>query len=291
MGTALVGALLLGWFAGSRSKPAPARRATPLEAFWLSLLETDKQPIVAFSNRQFLGTETGDLLRFTGGPVAERGALMNNPAGVPKQGGRLYFEDDYTGVGEVVAAAAISHILSPLAGPISFKRSRLVTSYDLQNHNLVFLGSTAVNPILNELTQTLGFIYRSAQKPPLLWHAKFENVHPASGEAAFYELERDPATGVIRAEYATVTLMPGVAPGRKILVLSGLTTAGTQGAAESVTTLQGATELAVKLGVDNPSDPKRWPDAFQVLLRVELSRGLDVIQVRTVASRVATPGK
>jgi hypothetical protein len=68
--------------------------------------------------------------------------------------------------------------------------------------------------------------------------------------------------------------------------VAGLSTSGTEGAAETVTTLRGVLELAVKLGVVNPYNPEKWPEAFQSLLRVELSRGLDVIQSHTVASRV-----
>lgn len=296
LGAAVPLVFLLGRFMGARSQALPNQVVkvvppTAMNGLWLSFLETDRQPIVAFTNGQFLGTEAGDLLRFPGGPVADRGALMKNPTGGNQRGGRLYYEDDYTGVGEVLAAVAISNALMPIAGPLPFKRSRLVTAYDLQNHNVIFLGSPAVNPILYDLPQHQNFVYRSAQTPPFLWRARFENVHPVTGESPFYELERDPATGVLRADYATVTLLPGIAPGRKILVLAGLTTSGTQGAAEIVATLHGATELAGKLGVANPSDPKSWPDAFQALLRVELSRGLDVIQSRPMASRVARDKK
>jgi hypothetical protein len=292
LGPAVVAVFFLGWFAGSRNKtatparPAKAAQPTPVEALWLSFLETDRQPIVAFTNGQFLGTDTADLLRFSGGPVADRGTPMKNPPGGSGRTGRLYYEDDYTGVGEILAAVAISNTLLPLTGPLPFKRSRLVTAYDLHHHNLIFLGSPGVNPILNDLPQPQNFVFRPAPAPPVLWRSQLENVQPEAGELRFYQVERDPATGVLRADYATVTLFPGIAPGRKILVLAGLTTSGTEAAAESITTLHGVTELAGKLGVANPSDPEKWPEAFQTLLRVELSRGLDVIQSRSVASRV-----
>jgi hypothetical protein len=291
-GAILLSIFLAGWFAGSRTRAA-ARAHTaasgprsPVEAFWAAFLETDSQPIVAFTNGQFLGTESGDLLRFPGGPVADRGTLMVNPPGNIKHSGRLYYEDDYTGVGEVLAAVAISNTLSASKGPLMFKRSRLVTTYDLQHHNVIFLGSPAVNPILNELRQNQNFIYRSARTPLLLWKSQFENVHPLSGESPSYQLERNPQTGALQADYATISLFSGIAPGRKVLVLAGLTTSGTQGAAEGVTTLQGVTELAAKLDVRNPADPEAWPATFQALLRVELSRGLDVIQSHPVASRI-----
>ena len=287
----VIGIFLLGWMLGARNKPAATVQAerggqrSPVDAFWASFLETDRQPIVAFTNGQFLGTDTGDLLRFPGGPVADRGTIMENPSGV-KHGGRLYYQDDYTGIGEVLAAVAIANALAPHTGPLVFKRSRLVTTYDLQHHNVIFLGSSAVNPILNELPQNQNFIFRSATTPPLLWHSQFENANPMSGEAPSYRLERNSRTGALQTDYATITLFPGIAPERKVLVLAGLTTSGTQSAAEGITTLHGMTQVAGKLGVKNPSDPDSWPAEFQALLRVELSRGLDVIQSQPVASRV-----
>jgi hypothetical protein len=291
-GVVVLGMFLLGWLAGNRTRAVTVARTaagehkSPVEAFWAGFLETDPQPIVAFTNGQFLGTESGDLLRFPGGPVADRGTLMVNPSTSVKHSGRLYYEDDYTGIGEVLAAVAIANELSTSNGPPLFKRSRLVTSYDLQHHNVIFLGSPAVNPILNELPQKQNFIYRSARTPPLLWKSQFENAHPLGGELPSYQLERNPQTGALQADYATITLFSGIAPGRKVLVLAGLTTSGTQAAADGVTTLHGVTELAEKLGLKDPHDSDSWPAAFEALLRVELSRGLDVIQSHTVASRI-----
>lgn len=283
----------LGWVAGVRTRTPVVSSAAahpapdPVEAFWLSFLEKDRQPIVAYTNGQFLGTESGDLLRFNGGAVADRGTIVRNPAQAGKRtGSPLYYEDDYTGVGEVQAAVAISHALSGLTGRLPFKRSRLVTAYDLHNHNVIFLGSPAVNAILYDLPQPKDFVFRSAAAFPFLWRSHFDNLQPAAGESASYALERDPSTGVLRADYASITLLPGIAPGRKILVLAGLTTSGTEAAAESLTSRHGVLELAGKLGVQNPADPKKWPEAFQSLLRAELSRGLDVIQSKPVAARV-----
>ena len=64
--------------------------------------------IIAFTNSVFFETETGDLLRFRGGAVADRGAragrettlaTASNPSLV-ERAGPLYYEDGYTGTGE-----------------------------------------------------------------------------------------------------------------------------------------------------------------------------------------------
>lgn len=290
--TVVIGlAFAVGWRggrtgAGAKPSQAPSAISPVVEAFWRSFLGSDEQPVVAFTNGQFLATPNGDLLRFKGGAVADRGALISSPGKRTAVGNPVSFEDDITGVGEVLAAVAISKALIPITSLSPFKRSRLVSALDLQHHNVIFLGSPGVNPILNEVPQPQNFVYRPAKKPPYLWQSEFANLRPRAGESPSYPLERDQTSGVLRADYATVTVLPGVAPGRRILVLAGLTTSGTQAAAECVTSLHGLLEMARWLGVQEPANAKGWPATFEVLLRAELSRGLDVIQSRVIAVRV-----
>ncbi|MDQ2946595.1 MAG: hypothetical protein M3Y27_11730, partial [Acidobacteriota bacterium] len=208
-------------------------------SFWENFLAGDRQPFVAYTNGQFLGNDNGDLLRFSGGPVGDRGTMVRqypaNEKQTAAQGSPLYFIDDVTGVGEVLGSVSIVDTLARLGVHPSFKRSRLVTTYDLQTHNVIFLGSPSVNPILNELPPPPGFGFAFANTRPFLWRTRIDAVKPALGEPANFVIERDPGSGVLRTDYATISLLPGIAPGRRILVLAGLTTSGTQAAAEAVT--------------------------------------------------------
>jgi hypothetical protein len=165
-----------------------------------------------------------------------------------------------------------------------FKRSRLVTVYDLQRNNVIFLGAPSVNPILNELPQPRGFGFGSTNAWPFLWRLRIDNFNPASGEPARFMLERDPVSGVLRTDYATISLLPGIAPGRRILVLAGLTTSGTQAAAEALTSPPLIDDLLQRVGA-GPVSAKKWPESFQSVWRVDLSRGLDVVGSKLVAVR------
>ncbi|MDQ2777784.1 MAG: hypothetical protein M3Y57_23155, partial [Acidobacteriota bacterium] len=166
----------------------------------------------------------------------------------------------------------------------SFKRSRLVTACDLQTHNVIFLGAPSVNPILNELPPPPGFGFAFANARPFLWRTRIKAVKPASGEPAQFVIERDPESGVLRTDYATVSLLPGIAPGRRILVLAGLTTSGTQAAAEVVTSAPRIDDLLKRVG-SGRTPGSAWQNSFQSVWRVDLSRGLDVIQSTLVSTR------
>ena len=86
---------------------------------------------------------------------------------------------------------------------------------------------------------------------------------------------------MIKADYAIFSVLPGSAPDRRIMVLAGLTTSGTQGAADFACSPTALSSLRKMLG-----SREAFPRYFQCVLRVETSKGLDAMQVRLVAGRV-----
>lgn len=286
----------LGLFIGSQKEPKPQRageKTSAVDLFWASFLGPEREPIVAYTNTLYLTADSGELVPFAGGPVADRGAMVNpnivsqgaNSHSLFKNLGPLYFEDDMTGIGEVIGAVAISKALERIGARPSFKRSRLLTTYDLQNHDVIFLGSPFVNQILNELPGSPNFLFKQASSPPLLWRSHIQNRNPERGELANYELQRESQSQVIRADYSVISLLPGLAPGKGILVLAGLTTSGTEAAAEFATSIRGVTEMAGRLPQHGASQSRTWPSSFEYLLKVHLSHGVDIIQSECVASR------
>ena len=135
----------LGILIGRGQQSRVKETANAVDTFWTSFLGSERQPIVAYTNALYLAGDSGELIPFMGGQVADRGAMVS-PDIVRQVAGRslsedkqpLYFEDDMTGIGEVVAAVAISKALERVGAHPSFKRSRLITTYDLQNHNVIF---------------------------------------------------------------------------------------------------------------------------------------------------------
>ena len=60
------------------------------------------------------------------------------------------------------------------------------------------------------------------------------DMNPLPGHPATYRLQLDPSTGAIQVEYGLISLLPGTSAGHYVLLLGGITTLGTQAAAEFV---------------------------------------------------------
>ncbi len=264
----------------------PKESPNAVDVFWRNFLGTDRQPIVAYTNSLYLATINGDLLRFGEGPAGSRGALVGDETAqkwaanhsLLKDAGPTYFEDDLTGVGEVAAATALTEELSRVGARPLFKRSRLISVSDLSNHDAIFLGSPFVNPILNDVIKRQNFVFSMQHAGPLLWRGRIINTHPQFGEFSSYGIERDSETGVIRRDYGLISQVPGLA-GHRIILLGGLTTSGTQAAAELATSVEGVKQMAAGLRGE------RWPGSFDYLLRVDLNQGLDIVRSECIARR------
>ncbi len=294
---ALLGASLLvglGFYAGVRWGSGSARSSSTVDVpqltkrFWGGLVGGNAI-IIAYTNSVFFETETGDLLRFRGGAVADRGARAGrettlataaNPALV-ERAGPLYYEDGYTGTGEVLAVHRLTRILAALGANVIVKRSRLITVDDLRNHDVIFLGSPFENQVLGEMHLPQRFVFHQPHDPPLLWTGRILDQKASGSQPSFYALERDPDQYVIRADYALFNVVPGPAPGRRIVILAGLTTSGTQGAAEFATSEAGLQRIVEALRTDSEGR-RALPPYFECLVRVDAAKGLDALTVRYV---------
>lgn len=301
----VAGVLLSPWirrvsFTGSARDPTwkTSRADAPVQKVWADFWKNSSSAIVAYSNSIFLVTETSDLLRLKAGDVDGLGApakggealsLAANPRLV-KDAGPVFFNDGYTGTGEVMAVYYLDRLFARSNLNLSVERSQLVTTDDLRTQNVIFLGSVIENPMLSGLSLKENFVFTQPQQAPTLWRARIVNLHPRPGEAASYGIERDPKTQVLQVDYALVSFLPGVAPGREIAVLAGLTTIGTQAAAQFITSPSGADDLLKRLGgpAGPPSHPSIFPRYFQALLRVEIRKD-EILKIQYVTGRDISP--
>lgn len=168
-----------------------------------------------------------------------------------------------------------------LGANVLVKRSRLVTVDDLRNHDVIFLGSPFENQVLAEMHLPQRFTFHQPQDLPYLWRGRILDSKASGSEPGFYQLERDPDDQVIRADFALFNVLPGPAAGRRIIVLAGLTTSGTQGAAEFATSPAGLRRILESLGTES-AGRKAFPAYFESLLRVEAAKGLDAMTVKYV---------
>ena len=112
------------------------------------------------------------------------------------------------------------------------------------------------------------------------WAGRIFDKRPAPGaSAASWSVQRNPKTKALRTDYAVFGVVPGVAPMRRVMMLAGLTTSGTQGAAEFATSSSQVPELL------NPLFRGRPPSLFEAILEVQVVQGLDPVSVRHITAR------
>lgn len=301
---AVVAALIVGYFAGSfRTKSSVATSgldaagsADPVKKFWAAFLEGDESPIIAYPNAVFLLDDSNDLLRFRQGASDSRGARVeehlaqqfaSNPT-LAKDAGPLYYEDGYTGTGELQGVAMLTQLFAQMGVKPIIKTSRNVTPEDLQEHSVILLGSPFQNVAVGQLFADGDFAFDNPDSHREGWRAVILNAHPLNGESATYHTERDPKTQVLKLDYSLVSIQPGVVEGHHIAVLGGLDTKGTEGATRFVTTAEGIEALSGALsakGLITPRKSTRKEEIpyFQALLRVELEKGDMVLKTELTA--------
>jgi hypothetical protein len=292
---------LAGLGIGSRWRSGPPLAVTPADAvasqnerellgpLWAPFHQQGHAVIVTYSNPVFLTNNSFDLLYYRGQNNLPRGTQIKAAedaisAPLLKHGGPLFFHDGFTGTGEVGAMHAVTRALTLLNTPMIVKRSSLLTTTDLHRDNVIFVGGSTMNTLLGDVGLRGAFLDQQSERPGP-WRGRIVNVSPRPGESPVYEVERDAATQALRADYSLVSFMPGVGPGTRIAVLAGISTFGTQAAAEFSTSAAGVAEYTRRLGIQDRSGKVVLPPYFQAILRVEIAKG-DVLRARYVTGRV-----
>jgi len=231
--------------------------SSSVDTFWRPFFGTDSS-LVIYSNAWFSGDSTSGL-RYaspqTSASEAEAGAYV----------------DTYTGIGELASVYALTKLFDTHKATFTLKRSLLVTWDEAKSRNLVFIGSRAENLSLRVLQPTVDFTMEAGPDS-----AGVVNHHPKQGEPALYSRPERPLT----EDYAILALSPGVEPGKRILVFSGLTTFGTQAAVEYVCNPETTAELLKQ--INGPNGDIR---PFEAVLHTTIGGGVP-LQTRLVTIRV-----
>ena len=267
------------------------------EAFWARFLGNDSSPVIAYPDAVFLLDDSNDLFRFRHGAIDSRGALVDphvarefasNPA-IVAQAGQLYYENGYTGTGELESVAMLAGLFGRMGLKPIIKSSRDVTPDDLNQHNVILLGSPFQNPAVAQLMTIGDFTYSNPDQHREQWRAQILDSHPRSGEASAYSTERDSTSKVLIADYSVITIAPGVTPGRWIANIGGLDTKGTEGAAMFITSKHGVEQLNKLLG--GLENNKKTPATFQALVHVQLAKGYQVLAADLISLHPIRPAK
>lgn len=286
-GAFVCGLLLAFLWMKTEAAAAPSENAsTPVQAFWSQFLGNDKAPIIGYADAVFLLDDSNDLFRFRQGATDQRGALVTpdvtqqfaaNPE-LAGKAGPLYYENGYTGTGELQSIAMLSSLFAKMGVKPTIKSSRDITTADLEQHSVVLLGSPFQNPAVAQLPTVGDFVFDNPEAHRELWRARILNLHARANEEPKYQTERDATTGVLKADYGLVSILQGIVPGVHIAILGGLDTTGTQG----VTRFAVSPEAVTKMKDAMSSLQGGKISGFQALLKIDLEKGYEVLDTQMV---------
>jgi len=244
----LVGLLLfvVGIVAGISWRSLRAASLAWSNSLWRPFLTASEAPLVIYSNPTFLGDP------FSG--LRIRMSLSDE-----KPGGEV--DETYTGTGEAEAIREITQFFDERGAAFLLKRTRLVTWDEARSRNLIFIGAPSQNTALQDLPATTNFRIRLNERN----QGYIENTHPKAGEPARFQANGN------TEEYAIVAFLPGTEPDKRVLVLSGLTTNGTQAATEYICSDAGAKQLIQLAGTANGV-----VKPFEAILHVRISQGVPI---------------
>jgi hypothetical protein len=251
------------------NESAQLQAAAPL---WTDFLKPSEPILVSFSNTQFEGTaETGmKLLK----PMA---ALDKTAAPPNAADNSRVITEHYTGIGEVMGVYALADFFSRARYPFKVKRSLLLTWDDLKSNNIVILGSSAENYLLRDLPQQQDFVFGVFKDENGNESFGLSNPKAKAGEQKYYfAKQQGPSRSQISEDYALISLLKGLDADHRLMILGGITTYGTQAAAEYVSKPEHIKEMISHLSGSSITGSPKLPAYYQVLIKVKVNGGVPV---------------
>jgi len=183
---------------------------------------------------------------------------------------------DFTAVGETLGVVRLCEMFFRAGDPCKVQPSRLVNFEEIKNGNAILLGgsqSWSGRVFLEEQ----GFQLQSGV---------ILNRKPQPGEKPTYRPEFDPVTNQLTRDYALILMLPNERKDRRVLLIYGIYTQGSQAAIEFLTNPERMAELRQAVLAASP-DHKVLPPYFQVLLTTTVENAVpgntSIVAVRTIS--------
>ncbi len=259
-----------------REVPSSAsNEASQLQAaapLWSDFLQPSEHILVSFSNTKFEGTaETGMKILNPIVPTAKNEAPKN-----AAENSRAITEH-YTGIGEVMGVYALADFFSRARYPFKVKRSLLLTWDDLKSNNIVILGSSAENYLLRDLPQQQDMVFGVFKDDSGNMSFGLANPKAKPGEERFYFARQEgPSRSQISEDYALISVLKGLDADHRLMILGGITTYGTQAAAEYVSKPEHIKELISHLNLSGDPNTPKLPPYYQIVIKVKVNGSVPV---------------
>jgi hypothetical protein len=183
---------------------------------------------------------------------------------------------DFTSVGETLGLVELCQMFSTVSQKCQVQQSRLVNLDEIKGDNAILLGGNQAwsgRVFLN----VEGFHFQSGV---------IFNRNPRPGELAVYKPEFDPVTNQLTRDYALVLLLPNESRDKRVLLIYGIYTQGSQAAIEYLINPESMSELRkelLKLSLDHQTVPRY----FQLLLTTTVENAVpgksSLVAVRVIS--------
>lgn len=270
--TVILGVLcvvLASWLVATRwtngravqSQSQPHTLPDGLDWFWHPFLPPADAPLITIPNHPLLrAAHDGDS------PQTLASGHEIPKASLPEFRDTIHFRElkrflfvpsltDFTSVGETLGVVNLCEMFSSVGQGCRVRQSRLVNFEEIKGDNAILLGgnqSWSGRVFLN----IEGFHFQSGL---------ILNRSPQPGEKAVYKPEFDPVTNQLTRDYAVVLMLPNETREKRVLLIYGIYTQGSQAAIEYLTNPERMAELRKAL-LDLSPDHKTIPPYFQLLL-------------------------
>jgi len=255
LGPALVASILyfgLNQIIAQRESVKSQNAGAALATFWRPFVSPQTDTVAVFSEvRRHTGPSPAGALSY---PVG----LSLGEAASP----------GISGVGEVMGVHALDDVFNSLHRSLRAKRSNFFTFDDASNENVIFVGSPLANPPLRLLQNSRNFVFQVISSDSGQPALAIINNKPQPGEPK--QFLPTPEDLPIKEDYALISLSPGMRPDKRVLVLAGITTFGTQAAAEFVSRNDSVKSLLSHLKVSPIGDIEPFEAVISVKINDEV---------------------
>ncbi len=245
----------------AQSRVQPSALPDSLDWFWHPFLPPAEAPLITIPNHPLLrAAHDGDSPQ-----TLARGHEIPKSS-LPEFRDTIHFRElkrflfvpsltDFTSVGETLGLVNLCEMFSTVGQKCRVQQSRLVNLDEIKGDNAILLGGNQAwsgRVFLN----VEGFHFQSGI---------ILNRNPEAGEQAVYKPEFDSVTNQLTRDYAVVLMLPNETRERRVLLIYGIYTQGSQAAIEYLTNPEQMAELRKELLKRSP-DHKTIPPNFQLLL-------------------------
>jgi hypothetical protein len=236
---------------------------------WEPFLKTDAPTLLVLSNPavyRFTNPKDPeallrDSITLTPGQIKRNEETLGGKFMIRNSTGQLVpSTDQFTGVGEAMGLHLITYLFGSTGREVHVKQSRTISSEDLKNRNVIFLGSVWVNEWSGKPPVKEDFTYTT--------NATIENQNPQPGEELEYSPKFDSA-GRLTEDYALITVKPNISDKHTVMILAGIHSEGTQAAGEYAASPEYLNSLNHRL-LQFPKPPRH----YQALLKVAVDNGI-----------------